>query len=437
MKKYIIVCVVMSIFGRAASVAQPRMLTVGESVNIGLENSRVLHASKMKSEYAGAKASEISAMLFPSLKLLASYQHLSEVPEFKIPFPGVPTIFPYIPNTYTARASLQQPLFTGWKLQGAADNASYQAEASRSDVAKDRAELVFNIRSAYWGLFRAKEVQRLADENLTQVTAHLKDIENFLNQGLATKNDVLKVKVQLSNSRILQSDAANNVRVAAIVFNSTIGIALDTKVGIASPPTSSTKDFPELETILKSAFQQRPEVLALESRVKAADAGIVAAAGGWFPQIFLTGNYYYSRPNQRILPSKDEFKDTWDFGISLQFDLWNNLTAMHQTNQAKAQYEQTKDALATLRDGITLEVMQSFLNYQQAKERIHLAELSVEQANESYRITAEKFKSGLTTSSELLDAEVALLQSKLQFTQSLVDHELAQARLDKAIGELQ
>jgi outer membrane protein len=358
------------------------------------------------------------------------------VPEFKIPFPGVPTIFPYIPNTYTARASLQQPLFTGWKLQGAADNASYQAEASRSDVAKDRAELVFNIRSAYWGLFRAKEVHRLADENVTQVTAHLKDIENLSNQGLATNIDVLKVKVQLSNSRILQSDAANNVRVAAIVFNSTIGIALDTKVGIASPLTSSAKDFPELETILKSAFQQRPDVLALESRVKAADAGIVAAAGGWFPQIFLTGNYYYSRPNQRILPSKDEFKDTWDFGISLQFDLWNNLTTMHQTNQAKAQYEQTKDVLATLRDGITLEVMQSYLNYQQAKERIHLAELSVEQANESYRITAEKFKTGLATSSELLDAEVALLHSKLQFTQSLVDHELAQARLEKAIGEL-
>ena len=436
MKNSSIVFAVTCIFGWSVSAAQLRMLTVGESVNIGLENSRVLHASKMKSEYADSKASEMSAMLFPSVKLQASYQHLSEVPEFKIPFPGVPTIFPYIPNTYTARASLQQPLFTGWKLQGAADNASYQAEASRSDVAKDRAELVFNIRSAYWGLFRAKEVHRLADENVTQVTAHLKDIENLSNQGLATNNDVLKVKVQLSNSRILQSDAANNVRVAAIVFNSTIGIALDTKVGIASPLTSSTKNFPELETILKSAFQQRPDVLALESRVKAADAGIVAAAGGWFPQIFLTGNYYYSRPNQRILPSKDEFKDTWDFGISLQFDLWNNLTTMHQTNQAKAQYEQTKDVLATLRDGITLEVMQSYLNYQQAKERIHLAELSVEQANESYRITAEKFKTGLATSSELLDAEVALLHSKLQFTQSLVDHELAQVRLEKVIGEL-
>jgi outer membrane protein TolC len=174
----------------------------------------------------------------------------------------------------------------------------------------------------------------------------------------------------------------------------------------------------------------------MESRVKAASAAVTSAAGGWLPQIFFTGNYYYARPNQRIIPSKDEFKDTWDFGISLQIDLWNNLTAFHQTNQAKAQYEQTKDALVTLRDGITLDVTQSYLSFQQAKERIHLAELTVEQANENYRMTAEKYKTGLTTSSELLDAEVALLQSKLQLTQSLVDHELAEARLEKSVGEL-
>ena len=90
----------------------------------------------------------------------------------------------------------------------------------------------------------------------------------------------------------------------------------------------------------------------------------------------------------------------------------------------------------TLKDAITLDVTQSYLSFQQAKERIHLAELTVEQASENYRTAAEKYKTGLTTSSELLDAEVALLQSKLQLTQSLVDHELAKARLEKAVGEL-
>jgi outer membrane protein TolC len=91
--------------------------------------------------------------------------------------------------------------------------------------------------------------------------------------------------------------------------------------------------------------------------------------------------------------------------------------------------------MATLKDGITLEVTQNYLTFNQAKQRIRLSELGVEQARENYRVTAEKFRAGLTTNSELLDAEVALLQSKLQLTQALVDYELAEARLEKAIGE--
>ena len=308
MKTHIVALSMMIVIFSPVANSQQKMLTIEESVKIGLENSKVLHASQMKSDYAGAKASEMGAMLYPSLKLQASYQRLSEVPEFKIPFPGIPTIFPYIANTYTARATLQQPLFTGWKLQGAADNASFQADAAKSDVAKDKSDLIYNIISSYWGLYRAREVKRLADENVTQVTAHLQDSENLVGQGLATTNDVLKVKVQLANSRILQSDAENNVRLAGISFNSTLGMPLDTDVGIASTLTPTTKDFPGLEKILKSAIAVRPEIVGMESRVKAAHASVTSASGGWFPQIFLNGNYYYSRPNQRIIPSQDVFK---------------------------------------------------------------------------------------------------------------------------------
>jgi outer membrane protein len=390
----------------------------------------------MRSEYADAKAREVSASLYPSLKVQASYQRLSSVPEFKIPFPGIPTIFPYIADNYAARASFQQPLFTGWKLQGAADNALYQAEATRSDLTKDKGELVFNIKSAYWNLFRAREIKRLADENVAQVSAHLEDTQNLIKQGLVTANDLLKVKIQLSNSRILQSDAINNVQIALIMFNSTVGLPLPTEIEITTPLTPTSKEFGELGKLQSIAYMQRPEILAMESRIKASDAAIVSAIGGWFPQIFLTGNYYYSRPNQRIIPLQDAFKDTWDVGVSVQFDLWNGLSTVHQTSQARSQHEQNKDLLATLKDGVTLEVTQNYLNYLQSKERIRLSELTVQQANESYRMSSEKFKAGLATSSDLLDADIALLQSKLQLTQSLVDHELSEARLTKSVGEL-
>jgi outer membrane protein TolC len=425
----------------SGSLAQRKPLTVEESVKIGLENSKTLHASMMKSEYADARANEASASLYPSVRVQAAYLKLSSVPEFRIPLPpsilpGNAVVFPVILNNYSARATIQQPLFTGWRLRSMSDNASYQAEASHRDLDRDKAELIYGIKAAYWNLYQANEVERLADENVTRISAHLNDIENLSKQGLATNNEVLKIRVQLSNSAIMQSDAQNAVRIATLSFNSTIGIDLNSDVVPTSLLTSTEKDFPEVQKLLATALARRPDVQAMEWRLKASDAGIIAARAGWLPQIFLTGNYYYARPNPRIFPATDEFKDSWDVGISLQFDLWNNLTALHQTSAAKAQYEQTKDALATMKDGITLEVTQSYLNFNQAKQRIHLSELGVEQANENYRVTAEKFKAGLTTNSELLDAEVSLLQAKLQLTQARVEYELAEARLEKATGSL-
>jgi len=417
--------------------AQERTLTIEESIAIGLENSKQLHSSQMKLQYADAKAGEAAAGLYPSLKAQASYQKLSDVPAFTIPLPGFAVNFPVILNNYSTRATLQQPLFTGWKLQSGANSAEYTAEASKKDVENDKAELVFNIKSAYWNLYRAKDFKRVSDDNVKQISSHLDDIQSMFKQGMATTNDVLKVKVQFSNAKLLQSEAANNVEIAMISFNSTLGISLSTQVGIGSKLTPTSKEFPDVQKLLESAFSDRPDLQGLDWRLKAAESGVTGAKAGWSPQFFLTGNYYYSRPNQRIFPAVDAFKDSWDVGVTLQFDIWNNLTTVYQTTAAQAQYEQTKDAIGILKDGVTLEVTQSFLSFRQAKENIQLSELTVEQADENLRVTQQKFKAGLTTNSEMIDAEVAQLQAKLQLTQALVEYELAQAKLEKAVGEVQ
>lgn len=172
----------------------------------------------------------------------------------------------------------------------------------------------------------------------------------------------------------------------------------------------------------------------MQFRKAAGEAGVTFARSGWFPQIYLTGNYYYARPNPRIVPTLDRFKDTWDIGVTASFDIWNWGSTIHQTEQAQAQLAQVQDALEQLEDAITLEVTQHFLELKKAKERIAVSEKAVSQAEENYRVTNEKFKLGLASNSDLLDAEVALLQAKTNYTQSLVDYELAQARLQKSLG---
>ena len=88
-----------------------------------------------------------------------------------------------------------------------------------------------------------------------------------------------------------------------------------------------------------------------------------------------------------------------------------------------------------MKDGITLEVTESYLAIQKSKEREAVSQRGVAQAEENYRIMNGKYVQGLVANSELLDAEVALLQARLNLAQSSVDYELAIAQLSKAIGE--
>jgi len=435
-----------------ADAQETARLTIEECIRIGLQKSKSLHASQMKVRAANARASEVNASRLPALKLGGSYTRLSDVPAFEatIPagafgggFPPQTVSFPLsqtILDNYNFRLSLQQPLFTGFRLESSSEIAEKTAQATDEEYKRDGSELVYNIRSAYWNLFKAQEFRAVIDENVDQVKAHLKDVRNLMDQGMVTANEVLRVEVQLSNAELLQIDARNNVRLAMIALNNVIGQDLGTQIDLVSRPDSSSaleggKPQSNLQEIVRRAIDNRPEMKSMRLRTEASEAGVSLAKSGWFPQIYLSGNYYYARPNQRIVPTQDVFKETWDLNVSASFDLWNWGTTVHQTQQAKAQLEQARDALGQLKDAITLEVTQSYLNVEQARERIGVSAQAVRQAEENYRITKEKFKLGLVLNSDMLDAEVALLQAKTNHTQALVDQAVALAKLERSVGQ--
>jgi outer membrane protein len=416
-------------------------LTVEKAIELALDNSKTLHASLMRVNYADAKSAEVNAARLPSLKFGGGFTRLSDVPPFAFTLPpqlggNTVTLMPSVLNNYTMKVTLEQPIFTGFKLAAASSAAEYSAKASEQEHVRTRSDLVYNVRAAYWNLFKAMELKKVNDENVEQVKSHLRDVENLLDQGMATSNDLLKVQVQLSDAQLRQIEADNNVQLAMIALNNTIGISLQTRIEIDSRVEQMDRDhLADLNSLVERAQAQRPELKAMEYRVKAGEESITAAKAGWWPQVFLSANYNYNRPNQRIQPLQDIFKDTWDVTLGVSLDLWNWGRTLHQTDQAAAQYEEAKDALAQLRDAVTFEITQHYLNLHQAKKRTHVASAGVQQAEENYRVTNTRFKEGLAQNSDLLDAEVALLQARTSYTTAQVDFELATARLYRAIGE--
>ena len=116
-------------------------------------------------------------------------------------------------------------------------------------------------------------------------------------------------------------------------------------------------------------------------------------------------------------------------------NLWDWGTSLYQTRQAQAQLTQAEDARRQVQDAVTLEVTQSYLNLVKSVKAIEVARLTIEQAEENYKSTSEKFKNGLALNSDLLDAETVLLSAKTKYVNTLADFRIAEAKLKRAVGE--
>jgi outer membrane protein len=429
------IAIILILFSSVILSQDVKELTLDESIRLGLENSHQLNISRYRVQSAESRWSEINAARLPSLKFNAVYTRLSPIDPFNIVTPfGDFELTPNIVNNYTLRLTLQQPLFTGFRLSSSSNIAEYSYLAEEQEYNSSEQELLLNIKSAYWNVFKANRFKEVVDENVEQIKAHLNDIQNLFNEGMATKNDVLKVQVQLAEAELRQIDARNQVRLSKVNLSNVIGIPLSTGIEIQKNIKPSLVEPAELNVLIESAYERRPELKSLDYRILAGESGVTLARSAWYPQVFVTGNYNYAQPNQRIFPLEEKFRDTWDVSVGLQWDIWNWGTTSDQTSQAKANLEQVKESYTSVKDAVALEVTQNYLNLFHGKEKIFVAENSISQAEENYRVTNEKFRNGLVLSSELLDAEVLLLQANTNYIQALVDYELAKARLEKSSG---
>jgi outer membrane protein TolC len=329
MRKFASIALVLFLLPLAAR-AQTRALSLDEAIAAGLEASPGLHASRMKAESSTAKAREVAAGRLPSLRLGAGYTRLSEVPPFQVTLPISPNpivVSQSYFNNWNMRLSVQQPLFTGFRLEAGTESARMLEKSAGLDLEKDRSEFVFAVKSAYWGLARAREIETVVGETIRQVQEHLKDVRAFFDQGLLTKNEVLRAELQLSNARLMAIDARNAVEMARTSLNSLLGLPVETEVELTTSAESlasrapasgeAGKDAAAARSLIDAALAGRPEIESADFRIRASEAGLKAAKSGWYPQVSLAGNYYYLRPNSRFLPALDKFKGTWDVGIAV------------------------------------------------------------------------------------------------------------------------
>jgi outer membrane protein len=414
-----------------------RKLKLDEAMKLGLEQSRSLKLSQSKMALMDAKFVELKDMALPSVQLSASYYRLSDVPAFTFqmsPHSEPITLFPVILNNYSTRASVSEPVFTGFRLKNGILSQQYLLEASKLDFEKDKSDITNNIVNAYYNLYKVQISKKLIQESLKDADERLKVVKNLEQQGLAIHNDVLRVELQRSNIELSEVDANNNLEVANYNFGVLTGLPDGTIVEIDSVDLFRAKDFKSFPDYLKTSLDKRSDLKAADMRRKAAETNMKVARGNFFPNLSVGANYYYSDPNPRYVPPVDAFHSTWDVGLSLNWNLTSLYTTHHQESEAKTVILQNTIAGDQITDAIRMEVNQDFVNYEQSLKKIDIAQRSVSQAEENYRTMLSKYNNSTALLSELLDADVLKLQAKLNLTFAKADAEIAFSHLLKSTG---
>jgi outer membrane protein len=183
-----------------------------------------------------------------------------------------------------------------------------------------------------------------------------------------------------------------------------------------------------------AATPDRAERYVLLERIKAAEELETAVVASRKPAIAAAGGVDYANPNPHIFPRQGKWQESWDLSVNVSWQVWDGGRSKAEAAQAAATASATRERLADLDTLIALDVRQRQLDIDSAKAAIAAAEDAIKSAQEARRVVGERFRVGVATSTEVLDAQVALLQAELDRTRSFANLRLAEARLDRALG---
>ena len=189
-----------------------------------------------------------------------------------------------------------------------------------------------------------------------------------------------------------------------------------------------------VEPLLAEAREGRNERRAMERRIEAADEQQTVAAAGRRPTVAVIGGVDYARPNPRIFPREDRWQDSWDIGVNVGWTLWDGGRTDADAAAAAHTAAAARQRLAEFDSVLGVEVRQRLLDIESGRAAIAAAGEAVRAAAEARRVVAERYRAGVITQTEVLDAEFALLQAELDRTRALAGVRLAEARLERALG---
>ncbi len=406
--------------------------TLERAVGFALTNSPDARIALHRIAAAQAALKQANAAAWPKLQFQAGYTRtdtpmlvfgsilnqraFGKPPLGPIDFNDVPDL-----DNLNLKGLLTLPLYAGGQIRAGREAARAAADAARQAAEAVRNALAFEVVRAFHTVHKTRQFVQAAEAAVHAFEQNLEVARRRFNAGTLLRAELLDVEVRLAQAREELVRARNSRELARR--------AMRTLLGLEQEPFDVAETAPELDVPESADFSSRPELAASREQVRAAEADLRRARGGYAPTVALFGSVDYDRGWR----AEGEGR-SYTAGVLLQWNLWDGQLTRGKVQEAQAALETARENDRKLRLNLALEVEQARLNLTEAEERLHVTETAVAQAQESVTLTRARFEQGLALATQLIDAETALTAARVRRAEALADQRIAVAALRKALG---
>ena len=431
-----------SLLGAGVLKAQEtRKISLKEAISLSIKNSKQLKGSQAKIDEATAALREAVERRLPDAKVSGAYMRFNS-PKVDLNIKsnnnnnnggsGSSTgNTAKVTQAAYAMVNASLPIYAGGRIRYGIESSKYLEQAAKLDADNDREAVVLNTIDAYNNLYKSRAAVDLVNQNLQDARQRVKDFTNLEKNGVMARNDLLKAQLQQSNTELSLLDAENNWKLAMVNMNLMLGLPDSTTLETDSTSMNSILETKNVQDYVIQALQNRKDLSALDLRKKAAQTGVKATRADLYPSLALTGGYV-----ALDIPNALSVYNAVNIGLGVQYNIGSLWKTKAKIDQAEARQRQVQASEEQLADGIRMEVNQAYLNYLSSQKKIEVYNTAIEQAEENYKVTNNKFNNGLATVTDVLDADIARLQARLNRAFAQSDTYVAYNKLLQSAGLL-
>jgi len=414
-------------------------LNLEKSIELALEYNHDLKLAKFEKAKADEQVDEAwGSSLFPKISGFANYNRalkrgviIIDAPEF-----GFSGSFPQgTENTLTVGATLEQPLFTGAVFLAVRVARTY-AEIQDKLVDASEAEVIVNVKKAYYSVLLADEVVKLAKMNLDFAKDNLSNTEAMFNAGIVPEYDYVRAKVQVQNLIPELQQAENSYVLSKNLLKLVTGLDLSTELVVNDSLVLNEIPLTNVQEFEEELVNRNHSLKGLELTMQLRDDAVSYEFTKHFPELYFTGNWQTQAQENDIRPfNRWRYNNSVYIGFNLKIPIFDGFQTTSKVEQARIDLYQAQEEYNKTVEVLKNNLKDVLLSIDETKERLNSYKATIDEAELAYNIALKRYSSGVGTQLETIDAMVSLTRARVNYYNAIYEYYMLHAQLDQLLAK--